>query len=174
MTDFVINIVTTVIYLLLIQEAGVKKLFAALAVFTALVAVSSCTGVGPALGGGYTVSGTITLQSLSAPSPATITAQQGALTYTTQVTVPAADVSGVQSFTFTLNNVPAGTYDVIATITTPVGNVGGTYSVNGGAPLTITMGGPTANGLNWDWTGTVSGTSIQADVTVDVTLQNRS
>jgi hypothetical protein len=151
-----------------------KKHLALLVVlFSVLLALGSCAVSGTPLGsGGYTVSGTAILNSLSAISPGYVTVTQGSSTYNASVTVP-PEVLSVSTCTFSLPHVPAGTYTVKATFTTPVSNVNGTYSINGVPQGSITMN-VVPNGQNYDWTATVSGVSIQGDETVDIALSNNT
>jgi hypothetical protein len=140
----------------------VKRLIARLAMLGAvLLAVSSCVGTDA---GGYTVSGTVTLNGVYGQSPATVTAKYGSLTYTMQVTF-STDGNGNSSFTYTLNHVPAGTYDVIAEITTTWSPTG-FYGIDG-APVTTPI---SMSSISGGVAATVSGVSVQADTTVDVQL----
>jgi hypothetical protein len=152
----------------------VKKLLALSAVlFAVLLSVSSCADSGTPLGsGGVMVSGTATLNSLSAASPGSVTVKQGSATYTASVTVP-AEVNGLSTCAWSLPHVPMGTYTVTATFTTPVSNVAGTYSINGGNPIPLSLSS-VPNGQNYDWTATINGVSIQGDETVDVSLSNNT
>ena len=118
-------------------------------------------------GMGATISGTITLTNLNATGYAYVTATIASYPYSTSVLVPAA-VAGVQTLTYSVGGLPAGTYTVTLAVGSPNAGVSGSYQVNGGSavsyPPARTGAGP------YTWTMTVSSLSVSANVQLDAAM----
>ncbi len=152
-------------------------LLAAVAVHAACSGVynSGYTYPGGNTGGGnpggtlYTLSGTVTLTGLAATGYAYVTASVGAYPYSTGVLEPTA-VAGVQSFTYSVPNLPAATYSVTVAVMTPAATPSATlctYALNGGAAV---QDPPAVTGA-YTWTMTVSSVAIASSTTLDVSMQ---
>lgn len=157
--------------------ARVLTLLATVAVLAACSGVynSGYTYPGGTTGGGSpgstlsTLSGTVTLTGLGATGYAYVTASVGAYPYSTSVLEPTA-VSGVQSFTYSVPNLPAATYSVTVAVMTPAATPSATlctYALDSGAAVQDT---PAVTGT-YTWTMTVSSVSIASSTTLDVSMQ---
>ena len=138
-----------------------KKWFAlSTIVVLVLLAVTSCT---ININGGFaTVSGTITIVGKSA-SGASVTVQQGSNAYGTSVILT---IGGTQTGTFSISNVPFGTYAVYVDFHSASGAYStASYLINGIGPSLLTIGGTPPN-----WTETIAAVSVQADTTIDTYL----
>jgi len=156
-----------------------------LGVLAGLAALSGCSGpssyggmgynTGGSTGGtpggsgatGYTISGTITLTNLSATGYAYVTAAFASYPYSTYVLVPMA-ISGVQTVTYSVGGLPAGTYSVTLAVSSPNAAVSGSYQVNAGSAVSDP---PASAGTGpYTWTMTISGLSVSANVQLDAAM----
>lgn len=144
-------------------------------VFLAGLAVTACNGVYSPYttyggGTGKTMSGTLTLTGLSATGYAYVTATMASYPYTTTVLEPA--ISATQTLSYSVANLPSGTYSVTVTITTtkPTPTSGScTYTVNAGTPVADL---PSASGAGpYTWTMTIGSLPVSANTQLDVAMQ---
>jgi hypothetical protein len=141
-------------------------------VLLATLALSGCSPDGVPLGaGGVTVSGSATAPYWNITSSVTVTVTQGSNSYSTQVSAQGTGSSIY--FSFSIPNVPMGTYSVTISfaetnVSSPRAN---TYALNAGVPLP-TSDTCTGSLSPYDYTMSVSGVVVNADTTVDLTLQN--
>jgi hypothetical protein len=113
-----------------------------------------------------TVSGTITTsQKLTLISPAEVSLTVGNVDYDTQVTLT-QDVDGSESGTYSITNVPVGTYTIVAVLTGADWNTTDfSYSKDGGPPQPIKP--TTSERDQTKGTFVLAGVSITDSVTID-------
>jgi hypothetical protein len=130
-----------------------------LVVFT----VASCTLSASA--GGEKVSGTITFFNMALSSTASVTVQQGSNAYGVSVYCSGPG-TGTQSGSYSIPNVPAGTYTLSVTFDSPQTSYRiDSFLDNGAGPFPLV---PTRSFSTW--TETIDGLSVLGDVTVDTYL----
>ena len=141
----------------------------ALVVMAALAALAGCSGLYSYYNNGgmtYTMRGTLTLTSLGATGYAYVTATTMSYPYSTAVAEPMG-ASGTQTPSYSVANLPAGTYTVAIQVTTANGpTTSGSYQVNGAGPVSDP---PMASGGTW--TMTIPNISIMSNTTLDATMQ---
>jgi len=118
-------------------------------------------------GTGNTISGTITLTNLSATGYAYVTAAMASYPYSTSVSEP--PVSATQTLSYSVANLPSGTYSVtVAITTTKASPTSGscTYTVDAGSPVADL---PAVTGA-YTWTMTVSSLPVNANVQLDAAM----
>jgi len=141
---------------------------------TAAAFLACCNGAygsyygGGSSGGGttYTLSGQVTLTSLSATGNATITASMGGYNYSGMGTLSGTTT---QTATYSVTGLPYGTYSVSVAITSPNASLSvHTYQVNGG---TIYPGSTAYTGYGpYTWTETFT-LVVGANDTVNWAMQ---
>jgi hypothetical protein len=136
----------------------------AILVAAALV-LGSCNLFGPAATT-VAVNGTIDLTSVYVTTAATVQVTNGSATQTFMTPIPAAGLA--QSLSFSLSDLPTGTYDVEVTFTADNNPYPGTYSINSALPVDFTPSGIGSGPC--DWTVTIPGVDIQDNTTVAIVL----
>jgi hypothetical protein len=148
-------------------DANMQKLRKLIVVLLPItLALGSCSAT-ILSSGGVTVDGSVNFDINSfAYSPASITVKQGSSVYAVSVAIPPQGRTG-QTGTFTISNVPPGTYIIIVNFTSTSGSLGISYSMTGSSssPSIGLVSAP--NGQNWDWTATMTGLDIQSNTTID-------
>jgi len=158
------------------------QFLAGLAVLAGLAALSGCIGpssyggmgytntggTGSSGGTGNTISGTIALTNLGATGYAYVTATIASYPYSTYVLVPVA-ISGVQTMTYSVGGLPAGTYSVKLAVSSPNAAVSGSYQVNAGPAVSDP---PASAGSGpYTWTMTINSLSVSANVQLDAAMK---
>jgi hypothetical protein len=110
----------------------------------------------------YTISGSITGDYFNSSFPITLTISNGSKTYTKQVTFPGTGALG-QSVAYSVSGVPAGTYTIVASFTWGFISGTPTYTVNGGAPVDLTVTNSSTPDLE-----TTASLTVNADETINV------
>jgi hypothetical protein len=153
------------------QEDFVKKVFALSIVLASILLVAGCfVTVTPPT---YTVSGGIgTYLAVNMYTPASLTLYQGSTSFPVSVVMPPMDSSNNQVGTYSISNVPAGTYNMQVIFQCNYSNVSAAYSVNSGTDTSANMTNTYIySSPPYEYTETITGLSIGANTTVDVILQ---
>jgi hypothetical protein len=122
---------------------------------------------------GSRVSGSVTFDNLSVPSPASVTVQRGSHAYGVSMSIP-GPVGTTQAGTFSISDVSSGTYSYIMTFSSLQSSIQvASFVINGGTAYPLSLSG-TYNSLynDYDWTATISGIVISDDVTIDLFIQH--